>query len=307
MITQVEILLANPRGFCAGVDRAIDAVKQALSAYGPPVYVKHAVVHNNAVMSDLTALGAIVVEHPSEAPEGAHIVFSAHGSPPEHYEFASARGQHVIDSTCPLVTKVHNEALKYHRDGFQVLYLGHRGHVEAEATRQWAPMRMLDDREPLDLSRIDPEKPLAVLSQTTLSTLDLAENINEIKAQHPEALVRRDICFAVDNRQTGVLELVRRGSEVVIVVGSPESSNSNRMREVAEKSGVRAYLVDRAYDIDPSWLDGVKTVGLSSGASTPEENFRECWQRLMDLEPSSLESVTGSVQEESVVFRAVAL
>lgn len=265
----MEVLLSSPRGFCAGVVRAIDVVDICLKQFGPPVYVKHQIVHNPHVVNDLESRGAITVETVEEVPEGSLVVFSAHGSPPEDFEKAKARNLKVIDAVCPLVTRVHNEAKKYDREGKRVLLVGHRGHQEVRGTMGQIDMTLVDDASPTDLPDWSPDQEIAVLTQTTLSVGDTARAIQAIRDRFPEALVRNDICYATTNRQEAVTNMAA-DVDLVLVIGAQNSSNCNRLREVAEAHGVPSYLINGPEEIDPSWLEGKDKVGVTSGASTPE-------------------------------------
>ena len=265
----MEVLLSSPRGFCAGVVRAIDVVDVCLRRYGPPVYVKHQIVHNPYVVNDLESRGAITVEEVDEIPEGSLVVFSAHGSPPEDFDKAKARNLRVIDAVCPLVTRVHNEAKKYSREGRRVLLVGHRGHQEVRGTMGQVEMTLIDDNAPAELPSWADDDEIAVLTQTTLSVRDTAHAINAIKERFPQALVRNDICYATTNRQEAVTKMAGN-VDLVLVIGAQNSSNCNRLREVAAGHGVPAYLINGPEEINPDWLDGKDKVGVTSGASTPE-------------------------------------
>ena len=249
--------------------RAIDVVDVCLRRYGPPVYVKHQIVHNPYVVNDLESRGAITVEEVDEVPEGSLVVFSAHGSPPEDFEKAKARNLRVIDAVCPLVTRVHNEAKKYSREGRRVLLVGHRGHQEVRGTMGQVEMTLVDDNTPAELPNWGDDDEIAVLTQTTLSVRDTAHAIKSIQERFPQALVRNDICYATTNRQEAVTQMA--GSvDLVLVIGAQNSSNCNRLREVAAAQGVPAYLINGPEEIDPEWLNGKDKVGITSGASTPE-------------------------------------
>ena len=265
----MEVLLSSPRGFCAGVVRAIDVVDVCLRRYGPPVYVKHQIVHNPYVVNELESRGAITVEEVDEVPEGSLVVFSAHGSPPEDFEKAKARNLRVIDAVCPLVTRVHNEAKKYNREGRRVLLVGHRGHQEVRGTMGQVEMTLVDDNTPTDLPDWGDDREIAVLTQTTLSVRDTAHAIDAIRERFPQALVRNDICYATTNRQEAVTKMAH-SVDLVLVIGAQNSSNCNRLREVAAAQGVPAYLINGPEEIDPSWLENKEKVGITSGASTPE-------------------------------------
>ena len=265
----MEVILSAPRGFCAGVVRAIEVVEICLDRYGPPVYVKHQIVHNPYVVAELERKGAITVETVDEIPPGSRVVFSAHGSPPEDFQQAKERGLQVIDAVCPLVTKVHNEAKKYRSEGKKVLLVGHSGHQEVRGTMGQVDMTLIDDADPSNLPDWDADTEVAVLTQTTLSVGDTAQSIGAIRGRFPDALIRNDICYATTNRQSAVLEMAVL-VDVVLVIGAVNSSNCNRLREVAEAQGVPSYLINGPEEIDPAWLEGVATVGITSGASTPE-------------------------------------
>ena len=265
----MEVILSAPRGFCAGVVRAIEVVEICLDRYGPPVYVKHQIVHNPYVVAELERKGAITVETVDEIPPGSRVVFSAHGSPPEDFQQAKERGLQVIDAVCPLVTKVHNEAKKYRSEGKKVLLVGHSGHQEVRGTMGQVDMTLIDDADPSNLPDWDADTEVAVLTQTTLSVGDTAQSIGAIKGRFPDALIRNDICYATTNRQSAALEMAIL-VDLVLVIGAVNSSNCNRLREVAEAQGVPSYLINGPEEIDPAWLEGVATVGITSGASTPE-------------------------------------
>jgi 4-hydroxy-3-methylbut-2-enyl diphosphate reductase len=292
----VEVILSSPRGFCAGVVRAIEVVELCLERFGPPVYVKHQIVHNPYVVAELERKGAITVETVEDIPPQSLVVFSAHGSPPEDFEKARERDLRVIDAVCPLVTRVHNETKKYHREGKKVLLVGHRGHQEVRGTMGQVPMTLIDDTDGNELPEWDPDSPVAVLTQTTLSVGDTARAIKAIKENFPNALVRNDICYATTNRQQAVTRMAAL-VDLVLVIGSENSSNCNRLREVAEALGVPAYLINGPEGIDPSWLEGKETVGVTSGASTPEVLVESVIQALA---PEKVSVLTGV--EEDVTF-----
>jgi 4-hydroxy-3-methylbut-2-en-1-yl diphosphate reductase len=271
---ELQVLLAAPRGFCAGVDRAVEIVERALLAYGPPVYVRHAIVHNTHVVTELEAKGAIFVEDEHEVPEGGRLVFSAHGVAPEVRTNAEQRGLDTIDATCPLVTKVHFEAVDYAAKGLSVILIGHEGHQEVIGTMGHAPASISLVETPADVEQLDLPDPtkVAYISQTTLSVDEANTVISAILRKYPLARGPRgdDICYATQNRQDATKELAKR-SDVVLVVGSSHSSNSKRMVEVALDYGApAAYLIDDASQLRDEWFDGVTTVGLTSGASAPE-------------------------------------
>lgn len=265
----LQVFLAAPRGFCAGVVRAVDIVEIALERYGAPVYVKHEIVHNPHVVADLEAQGAITVETVDDIPEGSVVVFSAHGSPPEDFEAAERRSLRVIDATCPLVTRVHNEAKKYQNEGKKLILVGHRGHQEVKGTTGQGEMALMDDQEDPQPPDWDPDTEVAVLTQTTLSVDDTAAMVDRINSAFTNVTVRNDICYATTNRQSAVKELAEL-VEVVLVVGSQTSSNCRRLREVAERAGVPSFLINGPDELQEGWFDGVTRVGVSSGASTPE-------------------------------------
>ena len=297
-------MLASPRGYCAGVERAVDTVEKLLDLHGPPVYVRKQIVHNAHVVSELESLGAVFVESEAEVPVGATVVLSAHGVAPSVYQRAAERRLHTIDATCPLVTKVHVQARRYASEGLSVVLIGHAGHEEVVGTMGEAPeaislVESVDDVEALDWPA---DTPVAYITQTTLSVDETAEIIDALKRRFPgvRAPQREDICYATSNRQWAVKELLE-DIELLLVIGSRNSSNSNRLVEVARSAGVAAHLIDDERDIDESWFDGVDTVGLTSGASAPEHLVtRVCdWFRahgVTDITPFS------SVYED-VVFR----
>jgi 4-hydroxy-3-methylbut-2-enyl diphosphate reductase len=268
------LLLAAPRGFCAGVDRAVLIVEKALEAYGPPVYVRHEIVHNTHVVASLRRRGAVFVEDETEVPPGAVVVFSAHGSPPEAFENSRRLDHVLIDATCPLVTKVHHEARRYARDGRRIVLVGHEGHQEVIGTMGQAPeaITLVETPEDVDALGLDARSDVAYITQTTLSMDETASVVERLRQRFPLLVQPKsdDICYATQNRQDAVKVLAER-CDLVLVVGSESSSNSKRLVEVARDRGVPSHLVDDAGGIDPSWLDGVGTVGLTSGASAPEE------------------------------------
>ena len=292
----MEVILSAPRGFCAGVVRAIEVVEICLERYGAPVYVKHQIVHNPYVVTELERKGAITVESVEEIPPGSMVVFSAHGSAPEDFEQAKNRNLRVIDAVCPLVTRVHNEAKKYHREGKKVLLVGHKGHQEVIGTMGQVEMTLIGDDSVSDLPDWDADTEVAVLTQTTLSVGDTAESIGAITDRFPEALIRNDICYATTNRQSAVMEMAGL-VDLVLVIGAVNSSNCNRLREVAEAQGVPSYLINGSEEIEPAWLDGVEKVGITSGASTPEVLVKSVIQA---LEPEKVTLLSGV--EEDVSF-----
>ncbi len=292
----MKIYIGAPRGFCAGVVRAIDLVEIALKRFGAPVYVKHQIVHNSHVVDSLEAKGAITVEDVDEIPEGAKVVFSAHGSPPEDFAKAEARGLDVIDATCPLVTKVHNEAIRYDGEDRRIILVGHRGHQEVKGTMGQTGMHLVDDREEMNLPDWDDDTPVAVLTQTTLSVDDTKRSIDDIQNKFSNAIIRNDLCYATTNRQSAVKEIIDK-VDVMLVIGAPNSSNCNRLREVAEAQGVPAYLLNGLDELRPEWLEGAENVGITSGASTPEYLV----QQVIDaLEPD--EVIEVEVAKEDITF-----
>ena len=295
----MDILLANPRGFCAGVDRAIAIVEQALSRFGPPIYVRHEVVHNRFVVDDLQRKGAVFVEVLDEIPDGATVIFSAHGVPRSVRVAAEARGLNVFDATCPLVTKVHVEIAKMHDQGREIVMIGHAGHPEVEGTMGQCDggvylVESVDDVEALDVR--DPSL-LAYVTQTTLSVDDAAAIVAALKARFPGIVgpKKDDICYATQNRQDAVKFMSPR-VDVVIVVGSPNSSNSNRLREVAANRGVPSYMVDNATELLPEWVEGRQRVGVSAGASAPELLVAQVIERLRALGAASVTELSGVVE-----------
>ena len=302
----MRVLLANPRGFCAGVDRAIEIVELALERYGPPIYVRHEIVHNRHVVDGLRAKGAVFIDDPSDAPAGSLLIFSAHGVSPAVREVAQARGLRVIDATCPLVTKVHVEAARMARDGMDIVLVGHKGHVEVEGTMGHAPERMhlvqsVEDVAALEVS--DPAR-LGCVTQTTLSVDDTREILEALKRRFPAIRLPRkdDICYATQNRQNAVKELTER-ADVVIVVGAPESSNSSRLVELAGKRGARAHLVQTAAEIDPAWVAGARSVGVTAGASAPEVLVEAVVSRLAELAGGEVEVSALPPVDEGVTFQ----
>ncbi len=294
----MEVYLAAPRGFCAGVVRAVDIVELALQQYGAPVYVKHQIVHNPYVVESLESKGAITVEDVDEIPEDSVVVFSAHGSPPRDYEKAKKRRLKVIDATCPLVTKVHNEARRYQKDGQRIILIGHRGHQEVQGTMGQVSMELVDEREGVTLPSWDQDTSVVVLTQTTLSVADTQQAIDEIKATFPNARVRNDICYATTNRQVAVRELAAK-VDMVLVIGANNSSNCNRLREVAQASGVPSYLINSPDDLKQEWVEGVKRVGITSGASTPEPLLE---QVIKALNPDRVVPLEGVEEDVSFVL-----
>ena len=268
-----RVLLAAPRGYCAGVDRAVETVERALEAFGAPIYVRKQIVHNLPVVRDLESKGAVFVEELEEVPSGATVILSAHGVAPDVYDQARARDLRVIDATCPLVTKVHNEAKKFAKDGYHIVLIGHEGHEEVVGTMGEAPasITLIGQPEEADQLELPEGDKVAYLSQTTLSVDETNDVIERLRARFPviQGPPREDICYATQNRQTAVKVLAEK-ADVVLVIGSDNSSNSNRLAEVAAARGARSYLIDDETEIDESWLEGARTVGITSGASAPE-------------------------------------
>ena len=298
------MLLASPRGYCAGVDRAVIAVEKALERYGAPVYVRKQIVHNIHVVTELEAQGAIFVDEVDEVPEGAHVVFSAHGVSPAVVSAAENRGLQAIDATCPLVTKVHREAVRFARDDFEILLIGHDGHEEVEGTAGEAPDHVTVVNSPEDADTVEVKDPSKVvwLSQTTLSVDETMETVRRLRERFPELHdpPSDDICYATQNRQVAIKK-VAEGADLVIVVGSANSSNSVRLVEVALEYGAKAaYRVDYAPEIEQSWLDGVETVGVTSGASVPEVLVQEVLEELSGAGYRDVEQVRTA--EEDLMF-----
>jgi 4-hydroxy-3-methylbut-2-enyl diphosphate reductase len=298
-----EIVLAEPRGFCAGVDRAIEIVERALAKFGAPIYVRHEIVHNTFVVNDLKAQGAIFIEDLAEVPPGATLVFSAHGVSKAVQDEAKRRGFHIFDATCPLVTKVHIEVAKLAKEGYEFIMIGHKGHPEVEGT-----MGQLDHGIHLvetvaDVANVRPSQTerLAVVTQTTLSVDDAAEITAAVKARFPGVRQpkQQDICYATQNRQDAV-KMMARQVDVVIVVGSPTSSNSNRLAELARKLGVPAYMVDGIGDLKPEWLEGKERVGVTAGASAPEVLVKAVVRKIRSLGAVAVRKMDGI--EETVKF-----
>ena len=302
----MRIRLASPRGFCAGVDRAIEIVEQALARFGPPVYVRHEIVHNRHVVDDLRAKGAVFVDDVAQVPPGSLLVFSAHGVSPAVRRSAEARGLRTIDATCPLVTKVHVEAMRFAREGYEIVLVGHAGHVEVEGTMGHAPGRihLVESVQDVEKLRVrDPAK-LACVTQTTLSVDDTADVRAALEARFPEIRLPRkdDICYATQNRQNAVKKLMG-AADVLLVVGAPTSSNSNRLVEIAAKAGVEAHLVEDARDIRPEWLEHADCVGVTAGASAPEVLVEGVVGRLRELCGGDVVVETSPVMDEGVVFQ----
>ncbi len=303
----MEVILANPRGFCAGVDRAIAIVERALESWGAPIYVRHEVVHNRFVVEGLRARGAIFVEGLDDVPDGATLIFSAHGVPQRVRAQAEARGLRVFDATCPLVTKVHMEVARLGRLGKDVVLVGHAGHPEVEGTMgQWharfgGHIHLVESVA--DVARLHTAQPgnIAYVTQTTLSVEDTRAIVDALRARFPviDGPRKDDICYATQNRQDAV-RLLAGQVDLVLVVGSVSSSNSNRLRELAEKQGVPAYLIDGPESVDPAWLAGVRRIGLTAGASAPEQLVRAVIQHLRDAGASAIHELDGTA--ETITF-----
>jgi 4-hydroxy-3-methylbut-2-enyl diphosphate reductase len=303
----MQIKLANPRGFCAGVDRAIDIVNRALELFDPPIYVRHEVVHNKFVVNDLRQRGAIFVDELDEVPDGSIVIFSAHGVAQTVRKNATDRGLKVFDATCPLVTKVHLEVARYSADGSECVLIGHKGHPEVEGTmgqydhRRGGGIYLVENEQDVTNLVVRDASRLSYVTQTTLSMDDTAKVIDALREQFPQIQGPRknDICYATQNRQDAVKQLAAE-CEVLLVVGSPNSSNSNRLRELGERMGAKAYLVDNASEIRGEWLQGINRVGVTAGASAPEVLVKEVVQCLVDLGGQTPQEVQGT--EENVVF-----
>ena len=315
MQVSADIVLANPRGFCAGVDRAIIIVEQALEKFGAPIYVRNEVVHNKFVVDGLRAKGAVFVKHLDEIPTGSTVIFSAHGVSKAVRAEAESRGLIAYDATCPLVTKVHIEVAKMRQAGMEIIMIGHKGHPEVEGTMGQVESDYDEDDEvaaigmylvetPVDVAQLQVKNPdkLAFVTQTTLSMDDAATVIEALKAKYPNihAPKSEDICYATQNRQDAV-KLMAKDCDLVIIIGSPNSSNSNRLREVAEKQGIEAYMVDNASYLQASWLVGKKKIGVSAGASAPEVLVKEVISQLQHMGAQQVEELQGVI--ENVVFQ----
>lgn len=303
-MAEKKVLLAAPRGYCAGVDRAVVTVQKALDLYGAPVYVRKQIVHNKHVVETLEKRGAIFVEETDEVPEGATVIFSAHGVSPAVHESAQARNLKTIDATCPLVTKVHQEARRFAAEDYQILLIGHEGHEEVEGTAGEAPdnVQLIDKAEDIEKLEIKDPRKLIWLSQTTLSVDETQSTVKALKEKFPllNDPPSDDICYATQNRQLAVKEIAPR-SDLVLVVGSRNSSNSVRLVEVALEAGARAsYLIDYAHELKDEWLEGVHTIGVTSGASVPENLVEELLARLRDYDFNNVEVVTKA--EEHLLF-----
>jgi 4-hydroxy-3-methylbut-2-enyl diphosphate reductase len=294
-----DVVLAEPRGFCAGVDRAIEIVERALKRFGAPIYVRHEIVHNTYVVDDLKKKGAIFIEDLAEVPPGSTLIFSAHGVSQAVRHEAAQRGFHVYDATCPLVSKVHIEVAKLAREGYQFIMIGHKGHPEVEGTMGQLDrgIYLVEDVEDVERVAVPAGQKLAVVTQTTLSVDDAAAIVAAVKRRFPDIREpkQQDICYATQNRQDAV-KMLAPGVDVVVVVGSPSSSNSNRLRELAERLGADAYMVDSPDDLKAEWFAGRRRVGLTAGASAPEVLVQEVVERLRALGAVSVRSLAGAVE-----------
>lgn len=299
----MKLLLSKPRGFCAGVDRAIETVEKALEIYGPPIFVKHEIVHNAHVCDSLRAKGAIFIEDLDEVPEGSRLIYSAHGVSPAVREHAKRRDLFEIDATCGLVTRVHSAVVRYARLGYKIVLIGHRKHVEIIGTAGEAPdvTTIVECAEDVEKLTFTDDDKLFYITQTTLSIDDVKDVTEALKAKYPhiETLPSSSICYATTNRQMALREITDQ-TGLVLVVGDPQSSNSNRLCEVAHKRGIPAHLIFDENDIKDAWLDGVDTIGLTAGASTPEDVVQRCIERLISLGVENVEDVVYT--EEHVVF-----
>ena len=306
-MSAIQIKLANPRGFCAGVDRAIEIVNRALEVFGAPIYVRHEVVHNKFVVDDLRARGAVFVEELDEVPDDTIVIFSAHGVSLAVQDEAKKRGLKVFDATCPLVTKVHMEVTKFSQEGQECVLIGYKGHPEVEGTMgqydhsQGGDIYLVEDVDQVNTLAVNHPETLSYVTQTTLSVDDTAQVINALRARFPHISGPRkdDICYATQNRQDAVKQLAQN-CDLLLVVGSPNSSNSNRLRELAERMGTESYLIDTAEDIDPKWLQEKKTVGITAGASAPEVLVRQVIEGLCQYGAQPPEEMQGA--KENITF-----
>ncbi len=294
----MHLYLAVPRGFCAGVVRAIDIVNKSLELFGSPIYVKHQIVHNKYVVADLEKKGAITVENIDDVPANSTVIFSAHGSPPKDYELAKSKKIKIIDATCPLVTKVHNEAIKYSKEGRKIILIGHRGHQEVVGTMGQTDMLLIDDREKNNIPELDNNEPVAVLSQTTLSIDDTKEISKTLKQKYKNSIIRNDICYAVSNRQNAVKKLATL-VDIIIVVGSDTSSNCVRLKEMSESCGTKSILVNSVTEIKKINLTKYSKIGITSGASTPEVLIDEF---INYLKPSKINTVGDNEKDINFVL-----
>ena len=300
----LKIILAQPRGFCAGVERAIEIVERALKIYGPPVYVRHEIVHNKRVVNNLSSKGAVFVKELDQIPEGAVTVFSAHGVSQKVEDTASTRNLPVLDATCPLVAKVHKEGQRYSKDGFEVVLIGHEGHPEVEGTmgRISGSVYLVSNTDDVKKLKVQNPDKLSYVSQTTLSVDDTRDVINALQERFPNIIGPdvKDICYATQNRQSAVRDLVKN-VDLVLVVGARNSSNSNRLKDIGSESGVNTYLIETADDMSMEWFENVKSVGITSGASTPDELVKEVIDQISTFSNIEIERQSGI--EENVVFK----
>ena len=300
----LKIILAQPRGFCAGVERAIEIVEKALQIYGPPVYVRHEIVHNKRVVNNLSSKGAIFVQELDQIPEGAVTVFSAHGVAQRVEDTAKFRNLPVLDATCPLVAKVHKEGQRYSKDGFEVILIGHEGHPEVEGTmgRISGPVYLVSNKEDVEKLKVKNPNKLSYVSQTTLSVDDTRDIIKALQERFPNIIGPdvKDICYATQNRQSAVRDLVKN-VDLVLVVGARNSSNSNRLKDIGAESGVKTYLIETADDMMTDWFSDVKSVGITSGASTPDELVKEVIDKISTFREIEIEKQKG--KQENVVFK----
>ena len=292
----MKVYLGTPRGFCAGVVRAIEIVENAIEKFGAPIYIKHEIVHNKYVVQALGRKGAITVEDVDEIPNGSSVIFSAHGSPPSDFDIAKQRNLKVIDATCPLVTKVHNEAKKYRSEGRTVVYVGHAGHQETKGTMGQMPMHLLDDENLSEIPDWDKSSPVAVLTQTTLSKDDTDKSVKMIRNKFDDVVIRNDICYATTNRQDAVKRMCKL-VDLILVIGSENSSNCKRLTEVARARNIESYMIGSAEEILDEWIVGVDKIGITSGASTPEDLVNEV---VAKLKPDDIEIMKGP--KEDFVF-----
>jgi 4-hydroxy-3-methylbut-2-enyl diphosphate reductase len=292
----MKVYLGTPRGFCAGVVRAIEIVENAIEKFGAPIYIKHEIVHNKYVVQALGRKGAITVEDVDDIPNGSSVIFSAHGSPPSDFDIAKQRNLRVIDATCPLVTKVHNEAKKYRSEGRKVVYVGHAGHQETKGTMGQMPMHLLDDQNSSEIPDWDKSSPIAVLTQTTLSKDDTDKSVKIIKNKFDDVVIRNDICYATTNRQDAVKRMCKL-VDLILVIGSENSSNCERLTEVARARNIESYRIGSAEEILDEWIVGVDKIGITSGASTPEDLVNEV---VAKLKPDDIEIMKGP--KEDFVF-----
>jgi len=301
-MTTMQVLLANPRGFCAGVDRAIEIVERALELFGAPIYVRHEVVHNRFVVEDLRAKGAVFVDELDQVPSGGTVIFSAHGVSRAVREEATQRGLRIFDATCPLVTKVHMEVMRHRGNGTECILIGHAGHPEVEGTMGQADggMYLVESVEDVTRLQVKDDTNLSYVTQTTLSMDDTAKIVAALRARYPgiKGPKKDDICYATQNRQDAVKAL-SKSVDLLLVVGSGNSSNSNRLREVAEGQGVRGYMIDGPQDIQREWLEGVGRVGLTAGASAPEELVQQVVARLREWGADIIEEQPGKIENVS--------